>query len=98
LSAEKTNMLIHRMGLETTTTGALGMCANLIPDMFMDKSEWKYQMTYPVPQPLNPSSSMGSCCNAFGETDTSWNSGASFPITGENFSYFWFHERDCCML
>ncbi len=98
LTSQKANMLIHRMGLEMTTTGALGMCANVIPDMFMDKSEWKYQMTYPLPQTLNPASVTGSCCNAFGETDSTWNSGASFPINGENFSYFWFHERDCCML
>lgn len=99
LTAEKANVLVHRMGLEMTTSGVSGMCSNVIPDMMIDKSEWKYQMTFPLPSPLNPvGSTSGACCNAFGETDSTWNSGASYPINGENFSYFWFHERDCCML
>ncbi|MCX8514757.1 MAG: TraU family protein [Burkholderiales bacterium] len=92
LSAEKANMLIHRMGLEMSTTSITGMCRNIIPDMFMDKSEWKYSMTFPKPQGLSP----GTCCNAFGETDSTWNSGASYPVKGENFNYLWYHERDCC--
>lgn len=94
LSAEKLTGLVHRMGLEDMTTGAIGMCNNLFPDMFMNKAEWKYSMTYPVPQTIYTPA----CCNAFGETDSLWNSNASFPYTGEDFSYMLYHERDCCFL
>ena len=94
LSAEKLTGLVHRMGLEDKTTGTIGMCNNILPDMFMDKSEWKYSMGFPVPQ----TAYAPSCCNAFGETDSTWNSNASFPYTGEDFTYIMYHERDCCFL
>jgi conjugal transfer pilus assembly protein TraU len=96
LSAVKANNMIHRLGLQMKTTGFYGMCANVIPDLQLDKAEWKYQMQYPLPQGLNPTTAVGTCCNAIGETDSTWNSGASFPITGEDFNFLWFHERDCC--
>jgi len=94
LTMEKLTGLVHRMGLEDYTTGILGMCNNLLPDMFMDKSEWKYSMAFPVPQ----TAYTPICCNAFGETDSLWNSGTSFPYTGEDFTYMMYHERDCCFL
>lgn len=94
LSAEKLNGLVHRMGLEDMTTGVFGMCNNLLPDMFINKSEWKYSMGYPIPQ----TAYSPACCNAFGETDALWNSGASFPYSGEDFTYVMYHERDCCFL
>ena len=93
LSALKLNGLVHRMGIEDMTTGVAGMCNNLLPDMFVNKSEWKYSMGFPIPQTVQPS-----CCNAFGETDAMWNSGASFPYSGEDFTYVMYHQRDCCFL
>ena len=94
LTAQKLNGLIHRMGLEDMTTGTFGMCNNIFPDLFLNKIEWKYSMGYPVPQ----TAYSPSCCNAFGETDASWNSNASFPYNGEDFTYVMYHERDCCFL
>lgn len=94
LSAEKLNGLVHRMGLEDMTTGTFGMCNNLLPDMFLNKVEWKYSMGFPISQ----TAYSPSCCNMLGETDASWNSGASFPYTGEDFTYVMYHERDCCFL
>ncbi len=94
LSAEKATGLVYRMGLEDMTTGISGMCNNLLPDMFMDKSEWKYSMGFPVPQ----TAYTPSCCNTFGETDSTWNTGASFPYLGEDFTYVLYHQRDCCYL
>lgn len=93
LSAEKITGLVHRMGLEDMTTGTLGMCNNLMPDMFLNKSEWKYSMGFPIPQTTS-----ARCCNAFGETDSTWNSNTSFPYSGEDFTYVMYHERDCCFL
>jgi len=94
LTTEKLTGLVHRMGLENITTGVLGMCSSIIPELFFNKSEWKYSMGYPVPQTTRSPS----CCNAIGETDTTWNSNASFPYTGEDFTYIMYHERDCCFL
>lgn len=94
LTSEKLNGLVHRMGLEDMTTGVFGMCNNLFPDMVLNKAEWKYSMSFPIPQ----TAYSPSCCNAFGETDSTWNSGASFPYTGEDFTYVLYHERDCCFL
>lgn len=94
LTAQKLNGLIHRMGLEDMTTGTFGMCNNLFPDLFLNKTEWKYSMGFPVPQ----TAYSPSCCNSFGETDASWNSNASFPYNGEDFTYVMYHERDCCFL
>lgn len=94
LSALKLNGLVHRMGLEDMTTGQFGMCNNVLPDMILNKSEWKYSMGFPVSQTVYSPS----CCNMFGETDAMWNSNASFPYTGEDFTYVMYHERDCCFL
>lgn len=92
LEALKANMLMHRMGMEAFTTGSLGICSNVVPDIMMDKAEWKYGMTFPKSAGLTQMT----CCNAFGETDTTWNSAAHYPMTGENFNFLWYHERDCC--
>jgi conjugal transfer pilus assembly protein TraU len=94
LTTEKVNGLVHRMGLEDMTTGDFGMCNNLLPDMYMNKAEWKYSMSFPIPQTVNSPA----CCNAMGETDSTWNSNTSFPYTGEDFTYVMYHERDCCFL
>lgn len=94
LTAQKLNGFIHRLGLENMSTGQLGMCNTLYPDMFLDKSEWKYSISFPISQ----TAYSPKCCNAFGETDAAWNSGASFPYKGEDFNYVMYHERDCCFL
>jgi conjugal transfer pilus assembly protein TraU len=92
LSNIKANMLMHRMGMEAFTTGSLGICSNVVPDIMMNKAEWKYGMTFPKSVALTQST----CCNAIGETDVNWNSMAHYPMAGENFSFIWYHERDCC--
>lgn len=93
LTACKANVLMHRMMLQTKTTGYHSMCNAFLPDIFLDKSEWKYSMLFPKRQTTSISSD---CCNTFGETDIPWNSGASYPYKGENFHYLWYHQRDCC--
>lgn len=94
LTSLKLNGLVHRMGIEDMTTGTFGMCNNILPDLMLSKQEWKYSMAYPIPQ----TAYSPKCCNSFGETDTTWNTGASFPYTGEDFSYVQYHQRDCCFL
>lgn len=94
LTQEKLNGFVHRLGIENLETGVFGMCTTLLPDLFIDKAEWKYSMAFPIPQ----TAYTPKCCNSFGETDSLWNSGASFPYKGEDFTYVLYHERDCCFL
>jgi conjugal transfer pilus assembly protein TraU len=59
----------------------------------MDKTEYKYSMTYPIPQTRKIA---GKCCQPLGRTTALWGTGREYPIAGEDFSYLYFRKRSCC--
>jgi len=59
----------------------------------MDKTQYKLQMVYPVP---NTQKVDGQCCQPFGRSTMIWGAGKEFPVEGEDFAYQIFRKRNCC--
>ena len=83
---------MHRQGLIWSASGGDGLCG-YYPRLQMDKSNYKYQMLFPVPQTQKIA---GRCCQPYGRTTTVWGAGKEFPYKGEDFSYMVFRKRNCC--
>lgn len=83
---------MHRQGLIWSASGSEGLCG-YYPKLQMGKSDYKYQMLFPVPQTQKIA---GKCCQPYGRTTTVWGAGKEFPYKGEDFSYLVFRKRNCC--
>lgn len=83
---------MHREGLIWAADGETGLCGKY-PQLIMDKSKYKMQMTFPIPATDKVN---GHCCQPFGRTTTIWESGKEFPYKGEDFSYMISRKRNCC--
>ncbi len=89
LVAGKLMSKLHRELLLWGSTGHPALCQRY-PMPFIRKSQYRMQMTYPVPDTR--------ACHAFGETEAIWQSGREYPFTGEDFAYLVWRKRDCCLL
>jgi conjugal transfer pilus assembly protein TraU len=83
---------MHRQGLIWSASGSEGLCG-YYPKLQMGKSDYKYQMLFPVPQTQKVA---GKCCQPYGRTTTVWGAGKEFPYKGEDFAYLVFRKRNCC--
>lgn len=83
---------MHREGVMWAASGNDGLCGHYI-QILMDKTNYKYQMLYPIPQTKKIA---GRCCQPFGRTTTLWGAGREFPYSGEDFVYEIFRKRNCC--
>jgi conjugal transfer pilus assembly protein TraU len=82
---------MHREGLMWAASGSSGMCG-YYPQLLMDKTNYKYQMHFPVAQDkIN-----GKCCQPLGRTTVIWGAGKEMPGAGEDFAYMIFRKRNCC--
>lgn len=82
----------HRELLLWGASGKTGMCYKY-PKYLMDRTDYKYSMLFPVPQPkIN-----GLCSQTYGRTADIWGAGKSFPYFGEDMVYQVFRKRDCCV-
>lgn len=82
---------MHRMGLMWAANGSEGMCG-YYPQPLMDKTNYKYQMHFPVAQDKID----GKCCQPLGRSTILWGAGKEIPGVGEDFAYMIFRKRDCC--
>lgn len=87
---------MHRQGLMWAASGSDGMCG-YYPQMLMDKTNYKYQMHFPVAQ----NKIGGRCCQPFGRSTILWGAGKEIPNTpasegGEDYAYMIFRKRNCC--
>lgn len=80
----------HRLGLLRGTMGEKGLCQPFYMPL-LKKSQYKLQMTYPIPW------TTGSC-HPMGRTDVVRGSGMNFPYKGEDFGYLLWRKRSCCVL
>lgn len=83
---------LHRAGTQYSAAGTAGMCG-YYPQIIMDKRQYKYTMTYPIPQTAKIA---GKCCQPMGRTTILWGSGREYPVEGEDFAYAILRRRDCC--
>lgn len=96
-------MKMHRERLMWAASGSDGMCG-YYPQIIMDKTNYKYQMLYPIPQtsgtpgPVGVQNNSGiiNCCQPLGRSTAVWGAGREYPMEGEDFVYEIFRKRDCC--
>lgn len=93
LLAERMAAKMHREALMWAASGDAGMCG-YYPQILMDKSNYKTQMVYPVP---NTTKIAGKCCQPMGRTTAVWGAGKEIPYVGEDFAYLIFRKRNCCV-
>jgi conjugal transfer pilus assembly protein TraU len=82
---------LHREGLLWGTVGREAWC-DTYPMPLIKKSQYKTQMTYPIPQTASRD------CHPLGRSETLWGSGKEYPYQGEDFGYLIWRKRSCCML
>lgn len=80
---------LHREFLAWGYIGNVGLCGKY-PMPIIRKSQYRYQMTYPLPEILT--------CKRIGQSEVLWQAGREFPIKGEDFAYMVWRKRDCCLL
>lgn len=81
---------LHREGLLMGSVGDGALCGKY-PMPILKKTQYKTQMTYPI-----PSTTKG--CHPLGRSDLTWSSGRNFPYKGEDFTYLIWRKRQCCLL
>lgn len=89
LVVQKMIARLHREGLLWGYMGEAGLCGKYFMP-FIRKSQYRTQMTYPVPNTQN--------CHPLGHTEIFWGAGKEFPYKGSDFGYLIWRKRDCCML
>lgn len=92
LIAQRLIAKMHREMLMWSASGDEGLCG-YYPQPLMDKTNYKYQMLYPIPQTKKI---LGRCCQPFGRSTALWASGKEYPYEGEDFAYQIFRKRNCC--
>lgn len=93
LIAERMAAKMHRELLVWAASGTDGLCG-YYPQPVMDKSNYKFQMTYPVAQ-TGSSNTDGRCCQPFGRSTLIYGAGKQIPYL-ENYGYQIFRKRNCC--
>lgn len=93
LVAQRMTAKLHREFLMWGSSGPDAMCG-YFPQPVMDKTQYKYQMLYPIPQTEKIA---GRCCQPFGLSTAVWGAGKSYPYKGEDFAYMIFRKRNCCL-
>lgn len=84
---EKMTYKLHREMLLWGTIGHAGLCGKY-PMPVWKKSQYRYQLAYPVP----------SRCHPYGRTTVLWETGKEYPAKGEDFAYVVWRKRHCCAL
>ncbi len=92
LLVQRITAKLHREGAMWGAHGEAGRCG-YYPIPLMDKTAYKYQMLYPIPQTKKIA---GKCCQPFGRSTMLWGAGREFPYEGEDFVYQIFRKRNCC--
>lgn len=83
---------LHAVGTQWTAAGSGAMCGYL-PELIMDKREYKVSRLLPFPE----QKILGSCCMPIGRTTILAESGTQAPTPSfKDFGYAIFRKRDCC--
>ncbi|KJV54800.1 traU family protein [Orientia tsutsugamushi str. Kato PP] len=69
---------MHRQLMLWGYYGYKGLCGKY-PMPVMKKSQYRLQMTYPIPETKS--------CKSIGQTEATWQAGREFPVNGEDFCY-----------
>ncbi|PRQ65181.1 conjugal transfer pilus assembly protein TraU [Vibrio mediterranei] len=86
LITERMTYKLHREAVLWSS----GLCGKY-PTPLMPKSEYRSQMTYPIP---TTSGYFG--CNPYGRSTILYESGREYPVNGEHFGWLVWRKRYCC--
>ncbi|MDF3047704.1 MAG: conjugal transfer protein [Candidatus Midichloriaceae bacterium] len=86
LAVERFTYKLHRELIEWGTSGEKALCQRY-PMPVMKKSQYRAQLTVPVP----------STCYPYGKSTTFFESGKEIPIVGEDFGFLVWRKRNCCV-
>ena len=92
LAAQRLVYRLHRLGLAWGTFGSGALCGRY-PMPVMKKSQYRWQMTQPV-----PATSPLTGCNPTGRSSVLWETMRELPAAGESFGYLLWRKRNCCLL
>jgi len=92
---QASSLLVHRVVAKLHRCRLLkgypeGEYCEAQPMPILKKSLYKTQLVYPVAQ------TKGSC-HPLGKSDVLWGAGKSFPVKGEDFVYFIWVKKHCCL-
>jgi conjugal transfer pilus assembly protein TraU len=87
LATERMAFKLHREMVAWGTSGSEGLCQKY-PMPIMKKSQYRSQLTVPVP----------SDCYPFGHSTTLYESGKEIPVIGEDFGFLIWRKRNCCIM
>lgn len=90
LLTERMVAKFHRMGILRGTSGKEALCQPYRMRT-IQKSQYRYQMTFPVPATTQPDG-----CKPFGHETAKWGTDREFPVDGEDFAYLVWRKRNCC--
>ena len=88
LAATKSRATIHRHGFGLQTVGDEALCGG-IPSPFMQKSQYRMSMVYPIPEVTGN--------HAIGASSATWGLGHSYPGPGDEHVYLLWEWEDCCL-
>jgi conjugal transfer pilus assembly protein TraU len=91
LSVEKFIAKLHRQMQLMVTSGEAALCMPY-PSPIVKKSQYRLQTTFPIPG----QGKLG--CSPFGRTTVHHEMLKEIPIAGEDFGYFVWRKRNCCLL
>lgn len=63
-------------------------------DWFIDKSQYRHNLIYPVPQ--TEDNSLGGCCQPFGRSPLGWANAKEYPYGGEDWVFIVWEKRHVC--
>jgi conjugal transfer pilus assembly protein TraU len=86
---------LARTGAELYTAGNAVLICSDYPTGIIVKSQYKFQLLYPIPSFRSP---LGSCCHPLGRTSIMWGGGKEIPAVGEDFVWLLWRLQRCCML
>ena len=92
LASQRLLYRLHRAGLAWGTMGSGALCGRY-PMPIMQKSQYRWQMTQPVPA-VDPFTG----CNPTGRSSVLWETLRELPVAGENFGFLLWRKRNCCLL
>jgi len=91
LALDRFAFKLHREAIALGTAGGKALCGPYVQPI-MQKSQYRFQMTNPVPSTFGPGT-----CPPIGAT-TAIGSGQMLPVIGEDMGYLVWRKRNCCVL
>lgn len=92
LAAERMTFKLHRQLVAWDTAGPEAICQKQISPIW-PRDQYRYQLVNPVPHLSGP----GTCPRA-GATPISYESGRTYPASGEDVGFLLWRKRTCCAL